>query len=175
LADYPTDLVRRHRLFDGTEITIRPIRPSDAQMEQAFVRHLSDDSRYFRFMAQLHELPPEKLKFFTEVDHDRHLALVATLERAGNETEIGVARYVASPEGNTCEFAIAVDDAWQGSGVAGILMLALINAARSRGLRRMEGYVLARNHKMLKFARQLGFTVHARPPGDDTVMVERPL
>ena len=33
-------------------------------MEQEFVRNLSDDSRYFRFMAQLHELPPQKLMRF---------------------------------------------------------------------------------------------------------------
>lgn len=175
MADYPNDLVSRHRLFDGTQITLRPIRPEDARMEQEFVRHLSDDSRYFRFMAQLHELPPEKLKFFTEVDYDRHLALVATLERAGTETEIGVARYVAAPQGDTCEFAIAVDDAWQGSGVAGLLMHALMKAARARGMRTMEGYVLASNRKMLKFARQLGFVQRGKAPDDDTIQVVRSL
>lgn len=144
-------------------------------MEQDFVRGLSDDSRYNRFMGQYRELSPGKLQYMTMIDYDRHMALVGTVMHDGREREIGVARYVASPDGVSCEFAIAVDDAWQGSGVAGILMAALIDAARARGLKTMEGFVLAGNHKMLKFARQLGFTAH-RDLGDrDTVHVVRSL
>jgi acetyltransferase len=154
---YPENLVRHRTLFDGTPVTIRPIRPEDSGMEQEFVRHLSDDSRYFRFMGSLRELPSQKLKFFTEIDYDRHMAFVATIERDGEEVEIGVARYVATENPQSCEFAITVDDAWQGSGVAGLLMISLEDAARVHGFRTMEGIVLASNHKMLKFARQLGF------------------
>ena len=175
MAEYPAQLVRTRHLFDGTEVTIRPIRPQDATMEQDFVRGLSDDSRYNRFMGQLRELSPRKLQYMTAIDYDRHLALVGTVVRDGKEAEIGVARYVRNPDGEGCEFAIAVDDAWQGSGVAGILMAALIDAARERGLKAMEGFVLASNYKMLKFARQLGFAAH-RDIGDcDTVHVVRPL
>ena len=68
----------------------------------------------------------------------RHLALVAIIRRADQDVEIGVARYVAGPQGDDCEFAIAIDDEWQGSGVAGILMLSLIDAARARGMRRWK-------------------------------------
>lgn len=175
MSGYPEQLVRRHRLTDGTEIVVRPIRPEDAAIEQEFVRSLSDDSRYFRFMAQLHELPPEKLKFFTEVDYDRHLALIATIERDGQEMAVGVARYVAADPSDRCEFAIAIDDAWQGSGLAGVLMLRLMQAARERGFKTMEGFVLANNHRMLKFARQLGFVLQRRSPDDDTVHVVRAL
>ena len=83
--------------------------------------------------------------------------------------EIGVARYVAGPSGDDCEFAIAIDDTWQGSGVAGILMLSLIDAARARGMRKMEAFILASNDKMIKFARQLGFEV--RRDADDPGMM----
>ncbi|MFN4326028.1 MAG: GNAT family N-acetyltransferase [Azonexus sp.] len=159
MADYPAELVRQRCLFDGTPVTIRPIRAEDAAMEQDFVQHLSADSRYKRFMSTLKELPPGKLKYLTEIDYVRHLALVAIIEQDGRPVEIGVARYVAGPSGDDCEFAIAIDDAWQGSGVAGILMLSLIDAARARGLRRMEAFILASNDKMIKFARQLGFEV----------------
>jgi acetyltransferase len=157
MAEYPEHQVRRRILFDGTPVTIRPIRPEDSGMEQEFVRHLSNDSRYFRFMGSLRELPSKKLKFFTEIDYDRHMAFIATVEREGAEVEIGVARYVATETPDSCEFAVTVDDAWQGSGVAGLLMISLENAAREHGFKTMEGIVLASNHKMLKFARQLGF------------------
>lgn len=169
MADYPVELVRQRYLFDGTPVTIRPIRAEDAAMEQDFVQHLSADSRYKRFMSTLKELPPGKLKYLTEIDYVRHLALVAIIEQDGRPVEIGVARYVAGPSGDDCEFAIAIDDAWQGSGVAGILMLSLIDAARARGMRKMEAFILASNDKMIKFARQLGFEV--RRDADDPGMM----
>jgi len=141
-------------------------------MEQAFVRHLSDDSRYFRFMGSMRELPPKKLKTFTEIDYDRHMAFVATILREGKELEVGVARYVATENPDSCEFAVTVDDAWQGSGVAGLLMISLQDAARAHGFKTMEGIVLATNHKMLKFARQLGFKRHRIQGEADTVRIE---
>lgn len=175
MADYPEALVRNHYLFDGSQVTIRPIRPDDAAMEQDFVRHLSKESRYARFMATLKELPPAKLRYLTEPDYDRHMALVATVARDGHEVEVGVVRYVVGPDGRGCEFAIAVDDAWQGTGVAGLMMFELMVIARERGLTTMEGSVLAVNVKMLKFARQLGFSVHHDPDDRETVRVVRAL
>ena len=169
MADYPAELVRNRFLFDGSPVTIRPIRADDKPMEQDFVQHLSADSRYKRFMSTLKELPPGKLKYLTEIDYVRHLALVAIIRREAQDVEIGVARYVAGPQGDDCEFAIAIDDEWQGSGVAGILMLSLIDAARVRGMRRMEAFILASNDKMIKFARQLGFDV--RRDADDPGMM----
>ena len=172
MAEYPQRLVRQRVMFDGTPVTIRPIRPEDSGMEQEFMRHLSEDSRYFRFMGSVRELPPKKLKFFTEIDYDRHMAFVATIAREGKELEIGVARYVATENAGSCEFAVTVDDAWQGSGVAGLLMISLEDAARQHGFKTMEGIVLASNHKMLKFARQLGFKSHRLAGEADTVHIE---
>jgi len=174
MAEYPQSLVRRHLLFDGREVFIRPIRPEDKNIEQDFVRGLSSDSRYYRFMEQLNELSPRKLKYFTEIDYDRHMALVAVDRREGRDTEVGVARYVAEPGSASCEFAIVVDDAWQGTGLAGVLMANLIDAARGHGFRTMESTVLTGNHKMLKFARQLGFRVVSEPgdPGMRRIVLE---
>jgi acetyltransferase len=80
-----------------------------------------------------------------------------------------------SPIGSDCEFAIAVDDAWQGRGLAGILMSALIDAARAAGLARMDGDVLAANHRMLRFVRQLGFHLRHNPDDPQVVRAERAL
>ncbi|MDA8108387.1 MAG: GNAT family N-acetyltransferase [Betaproteobacteria bacterium] len=175
MSEYPNELIRKRHLPDGTEVTIRPIRPEDSVMEQEFARHLSEDSRYCRFMGHVAELPEKKLRYFTDVDYERHMALVATVARDGKELEIGVARYVATAQPNSCEFAVTVDDAWQGTGIAGLLMLALIDSARAHGYRTMEGKVLRTNFKMLKFARQLGFVARRDPEDGDTVTVVKPL
>ncbi len=88
---------------------------------------------------------------------------------------MGVVRYIVDPAGTGCEFAIAVDDAWHGSGLAGILMHDLMDIARSRGLATMEGIVLATNSRMLRFTRQLGFRQERDPEALDTVRVVRSL
>ena len=175
MADYPAELERERTLFDGRKVLIRPIRPGDAAMEQDFVRHLSPDSRYARFMATLNELPANKLRYLTEVDYEHHMGLVALVEDAGRTVEVGAARYVLDPDGKNCEFAVTVDDAWQGSGIAGVLMFTLMDVARSRGIDTMDGLVLASNHKMLKFARQLGFSQARIPDDPGTVRVFRTL
>ena len=156
-------------------VTVRPIRPADLPLEADFVRHLSSESRYQRFLATVSELSDRKLHYFTEVDQLGHVALAATVARDDGEAIVGVARYIVEPAGTSCEFAIAIDDHWQRSGLAGILMHELIAVARARGLASMEGTVLAANTRMLKFVRQLGFRQRRDPDDRDTVRVERRL
>ena len=142
-------------------MTIRPIRPEDAEMEQQFVRSLSDESKYYRFMDTLRELTQSMLIRFTQVDYDREMALVATLpDEHGNELQIGVARYVTNPDGETVEFALAVADEWQKHGVGRKLMSVLIECARQKGYRAVVGDVLTQNSKMFRLVTSLGFSVH---------------
>jgi acetyltransferase len=169
------ELPHTRHVVDGTAVTVRPIRPDDLPLEADFVRHLSSETRYKRFLVTVSELSDRKLHYFTEVDQVSHVALAATVERDGREAIIGVARYIVDPSGRGCEFAIAVDDAWQGSGLAGILMHTLGDLARARGLTAMEGTVLATNTRMLKFTRQLGFTQQRDAEDRETVRVVRRL
>jgi acetyltransferase len=169
MHSYPDHLVTSLILRDGTRVKIRPIRAEDADIEQAFVRGLSDESRYFRFMDMLRELSPQMLKQLTDIDYHNQMALIAVTESKGRETEIAVARYVVVPGGENCEFAIVVDDDWQGKGIATPLMQSLIESARQRKLRNMIGIVLTSNHRMLHFVSRLGFHA-AMDPEDPTQM-----
>jgi acetyltransferase len=126
-------------------------------------------------MQTLNELSHPKLKYLTDVDYVRRLELVATVAGEDGEREVGAAMYAAEADGESCEFAIAVDDAWQGTGVAGILMIDLMDAARQRGLREMIGLVLAENHRMVKFVRQLGFTLRRDPTDPHIFVATKPL
>jgi acetyltransferase len=164
-----SDLRPSQHTVGAARVTVRPLSREDAPLEAEFVRSLSAESRYMRFQAALRELPPAKLRFLTDVDQQRHVALAATVQRDGGEAIVGVARYAVDDDGGDCEFAIAVRDDWQRTGVAGLLMQRLIDVARARGLRSMHGSVLASNARMLKFMRQLGFAA-AREPGDATLV-----
>ncbi|MGB4225088.1 MAG: GNAT family N-acetyltransferase [Candidatus Dechloromonas phosphoritropha] len=166
---YPVHLTQEWQMKDGTVVTIRPIRPEDAEMEQEFVMGMSDESRYYRFMDTLRELTPTMLVRFTQIDYDREMALVAThAGDEGKETQIGVARYVVNPDGESVEFALAVGDAWQKCGVGRKLMTALIDCARQKGYRAVVGDVLSTNSKMFSLMTSLGFSIHPHP--DDTVV-----
>jgi acetyltransferase len=87
------------------------------------------------------------------------MALIATTEEGGQEIMLGVARYIINPDGESCEFATAVADAWQGRGIGQKLMRMLMEVARDKGLRVMESEVLARNAGMLELAEALGFEI----------------
>lgn len=160
---YPTDLASVAPLPDGSSVTLRPIRPEDAEMEQEFVRNLSHGSRYFRFMNTVRELTPAMLVRFTQIDYDREMAFVAVREEGEREIEIGVARYITSPDARTCEFAIVVADAWQGKGLGRRMLERLVEVARWRGLRTMVGHVLGGNQAMLGLCKKLGFEISDHP------------
>jgi acetyltransferase len=99
------------------------------------------------------------IHFFTHIDYQRHMAFVC--EHAGRL--VGEARYVANPDQRSCEFGVVVADDWRKSGIAGLLMQALIEAARAAGFETMDGLVLRTNRPMLRFVRALGFEIAPEP------------
>ena len=173
---YPVHLIQEWQMNDGKVVTIRPIRPEDAELEQNFVKAMSDESRYYRFMDTLRELTQTMLVRFTQIDYDREMALVATMtDDEGKESQIGVARYVGNPDGESVEFALAVGDDWQKCGVGRKLMTALIDCARMKGYRAVVGDVLSTNSKMFRLMTSLGFTIHPHPEDTAVKRVVKPL
>ncbi|BCK87606.1 protein lysine acetyltransferase Pat [Sideroxyarcus emersonii] len=172
---YPTHLVSQWQLADGTDITIRPIRPEDAALVKRFVHDLSEESKYFRFMNSVQELTEDMLARLTQLDYSREMALIAVVDEAGVEVEIGVARYAINPDGNTCEFALVIADNMAGKGLGQKLMVSLMEAARSKGLSTIEGEVLNNNHRMLKLMTRLGFAIKSSEDDPAVMKVTKPL
>jgi acetyltransferase len=172
---YPAHLARTVQLNDGTDIVIRPIRPEDAEIEAQFIRDLSDEARYFRFMNSLQELSQEMLVRFTQIDYHNEMALIAVTMTDAGEEQIGVARYTTNLDKTSCEFALVVSDQWQSRGIAHHLMRNLMDVARDRNLERIEGQVLSKNSRMLDLMTSLNFSISNDP--DDTAVkrVERRL
>ncbi|HYJ18020.1 MAG TPA: GNAT family N-acetyltransferase [Burkholderiales bacterium] len=162
---YPAELVEKFKLRDGANVTIRPIRAQDIGIERTFVRDLSTESRYFRFLHTLRELDEQTLIRLTDIDYDHDMALVAVVCENDLEVQIGVARYVVGSSGKDCEFAVAIADSWQGKGIGMRLMVNLLRAARERGLEMVEGFVLYGNQAMFALAAALGFRIE--PIGGD--------
>ncbi|HEY2769864.1 MAG TPA: GNAT family N-acetyltransferase [Solirubrobacteraceae bacterium] len=150
-------------------VEIRPIEPDDKQALREGFERLSERSRYRRFLAPHGTLSAEELRYFTEVDHHDHEALVAIDPESGEG--VGVARYVRLREDPAlAEMAVAVLDDWQGQGVGSRLVLELAKRARSEGIRGFTALLLAENNEMLGLMRELG-DVHVLESGLGTVNV----
>ncbi|QDL55481.1 GNAT family N-acetyltransferase [Rhodoferax aquaticus] len=184
ILPYPSQHEQLWPLRGGGECTVRPVAPDDATMLQEFVRHLSPESRYFRFVSSMQELPPNMLSRFTLIDYDREMALIAVVKESltdasGTATEVsrvvGVSRYITNPDRSTCEFSLVVADDFKGRGLGSRLMLSIMDFAREKGLTEIQGLVLANNTTMLKLMRGLGFAVKAYPDDPDFKLVTHQL
>jgi len=170
---YPRHLVQPLPLSNGHVGVLRPIRPDDAELLQTFVRELSQEARYMRFVSMMRELTPHMLSRYTHVDYHRELALVATAEAPHGHGQprqaiIGLAHYLRNPDGQGAEYALVIADHWQGHGLGRRLMTRLIEVARQQGLTYIEGLVLANNRPMLGLMMSLGM-INDPDPDDDTM------
>ena len=184
ILPYPARYEQVWPLRGGGEYTIRPIHPDDAQMLQDLVHGLSAESRYYRFVSSMTELPPAMLSRLTLIDYDREMALVAihrtrSVNNEGEtvETEriVGVSRYITNPDKSSCEFSLVVADDFNGKGLGSRLMLSIMEEARDKGLTEIEGLVLANNSGMLKLMKGLGFAIKPFPDDPDFKLVTHPL
>jgi len=180
ILPYPSQHEQLCPLAGGGEYIVRPVHPDDASMLQNFVRGLSPESRYFRFVSSMQELPATMLSRFTLIDYDREMALVALIteeskDAQGNSVEstriVGVSRYITNPDRASCEFSLVVADEFKGKGLGSRLMLSIMDFAREKGLTEIEGLVLANNPNMLKLMRGLGFAVKSFPEDPDFKLV----
>ena len=159
-------------LRDGRAVHLREMRPADeAELLQAFGR-MSDDARYMRFMRSVREPNLERLRKALASFPEDGLGIVATVPAADGIDIVGSAIFVIGNDRSTCEFAINVGSAFGGVGLARTLMTALIESAKKRGLREMEGFVLAENQPMLRLASRLGFDI-APDPDDRAIRLCR--
>ena len=184
ILPYPARFEQVWPMRGGGEYTVRPIHTEDAQMLQDLVQSLSSESRYFRFVSSMIELPPTMLAKLTLIDYDREMALVAVYkERQAQENGeivereriIGVSRYITNPDQTTCEFSLVVADDFSGKGLGSRLMESIMDVARERGLTEIIGLVLTNNDGMLRLMRGLGFTVKTYPEDPDFRLVTHPL
>ena len=169
LESYPAHLSRTWSLASGESLRVRPVRHDDGELEEAFVRALSLESRYQRMLSGGTKVTPEWIDSMTHIDYQHHMAFAVTTVVDGVEQFVGVGRYVVDSHKSTAEIALVLADAWQGRGLGRRLLATLLEHAQTAGVREAVGVVLATNKAMLRLARSMHFAVTAEP-GDATVV-----
>ena len=169
IEPYPNQYTTAWKLKDGMPITVRAIRPEDEpQIVELHASH-SEQTIRMRFFSMVKEHSRDSLIRLCHIDYAREMALVAEARREdGTPYFLGVARYYMDPESREGEFAVVVNDRWQGQGLGQHLMRRLIEVARERGVHKLVGNVLCENTPMLKLAEELGFEVPACRVGETT-------
>ncbi len=160
---YPRQWVSERLLKNDELATIRPVLPRDSAILADFVRGMSNETRYFRFISSISELTPRMLASLSHIDYDREMALLAVVQKDEKDTLIGTARYIDNFDDKSCEFAVVLADEYQGLGLASYLMRQLFQVAADKGIKVMKGIVLAENKHMIEFCRHLGFTIQRDP------------
>ncbi len=142
-------------LPDGKLVELRAIRPSDRdKLREEFLK-LSKASVRDRFFSIKLDLTPSELTYFTEVDFDHHLALVAELVSGSSRQPAAVGRLVRlTGQADHCEIAITVTDSMQGHGIGKIMLEHLIDCARQLGVRHMDASIMADNNRMMRLIRK---------------------
>jgi RimJ/RimL family protein N-acetyltransferase len=145
-------------LRDGRQIEIRAFRPEDRPAFITAAGEVGPRSRYLRFFTLKREFSEREREFFLNVDFDKHVALVAVTEEAGQKVIIGAGRYVGVEPGKA-EVAFTVIDRYQGQGIGASLLRHLVIVAREAGLHELIAEVLPENKSMLHLFQKSGLPV----------------
>ena len=104
---------RQFHLPGGEQLSVRPLHRDDGARLQAYVRSLSPQARYNRFLGAVSELPQAEL---ARMETDASATLIAETDVNGSPAIVGEARYAIATDGRGGEFAVSVAEAWRGKG-----------------------------------------------------------
>jgi RimJ/RimL family protein N-acetyltransferase len=156
------------KLKDGTEVTVRAIRPDDGPAILEAFRELDAESIYRRFFSPKKELSDAELKQLTAVDFQSVMALVVTGLEDDTEILLGGGRLATEggDDPQSAELAFLTAGAQRGRGIASLLLRHLARLGREAGLSRLEAEVLAENQAMLNIFRHSGMPLVQRREGN---------
>lgn len=147
---------RTLRLRDGRTVSVRPVRPADAERLRAFDGRLSDASRSFRYLGWIPRLSPEGALAMATVDFRESFALVATAHPEADE-HIVADRRLASDLPGTADIAVAVAEDCQDVGLGPAMIRLVLAVAAGAGLGTVVAQVREDNLHMIHVLRCLGF------------------
>jgi acetyltransferase len=169
LRPYPEEYVRKMKLADGSEVTLRPIKPEDEPLWMELLRSCSRETIYSRFRYFFFWESHEVATRYCYIDYDREIAIVAEITEGDRRRLIGVGRLVADPMRESVEYAVLIGDAWQEMGLGSILTDYGLEIARDWGIKRFTAVTTSDNQRMLAVFRKRDFTIS---PDAESSLVE---
>jgi acetyltransferase len=158
---------------DGTEVTLRPIRPEDEPLMGKFHETLSDRSVYMRYFSSpslSSRVAHERLVRICFADYDRVMALVVDHKDmvTGQHRILGVGRLIKLHPKNEAEVAILVSDQCQKQGLGIELLRRAVQIACDEKLSSVSAEMLRDNLTAQSIFKKVGFRL--RLHGDSSSM-----
>ena len=151
------DLPLRAVLRNGEIVLIREIGPEDRRLMREGFDKLSNQSRFFRFLAPHGDLSEAELDRFTEENTDEHFAIGAASVGVETDMPLATARYVRVSEGaNVAEFALTIIDSHQKLGLGSLLLRCLADVAVDSGITGFRAVLHHGNTGMKALLRSFG-------------------
>jgi GNAT superfamily N-acetyltransferase len=145
----PKEMRSTYLMPNGTQVTFRPVHPTDPPRMRELFYALSQQTMYYRFMSHQKMVSRQQIQDFVYIDHRNDVAIVGTLPEAHGEEIIALGNYYLDPKSNRAEVAFVVHDKWQRQGIGTFLLRYLGRIARRNGIRGFTAEVLAENKPML--------------------------
>jgi acetyltransferase len=164
---------RRVTLRDGEKVLLRPLTPRDVALYPDFLSEVTPDDLRLRFFAPMRQVSPDLIDRLIHYDPQKAMAFIAVSEASGRM--LGVVRLHDDAEGDTAEFAILVRTRLKGHGLGWLMMKHMIANAKEKGLKTVQGQVLAENVTMLHMCEELGFHMADDPAERGVKVVTLPL
>lgn len=158
-AMYPEEQETTMTLDDGTEIHIRPVRPTDESMLKEMFYSLSRKTIFQRFMHTQTAMPHPELQKHVNVDYRNEMMFVALVQEEDAVRMIAIGDYSRDPATNMADCAFLVHDDFQGKGLGTQLLRMLMNHARHQSIKGFTADVLANNKHMLHIFNKSGCAV----------------
>jgi len=164
IRPYPSQYVWQWMMEDGTDVTIRPIRPEDEPLMVTFHSLLSERTVYLRYFSALglrKRVDHERLLRVCFGGYDREMVLVAEAKdpATGGRRILGVGRLnKLRTDNDEAEVAVLIADPYQNRRLGTELLRRSIEVARHEKLIRLVAELLRDNVGMERLFRRFNFT-----------------
>jgi acetyltransferase len=174
IRPYPSQYTYEFKAKDGSQMTIRPVRPEDEPMMVKFHETLSDRTVYMRYMHPMllsQRAAHERLARICHGDYNREITLVAEQPdpETGKPRIVGAARMSKLHGMDEARFSVLISDCCHGLGVGSELVRRLIDVARGEKLMNIFAEMTPDNVAMQRIFQKLGFEL--KPTEDDKMIV----
>lgn len=148
----------RHRLPNGRQVLVRPVRPEDAEPLRAGLALLEPTSLRTRLAGTEGEIGAEAAQRLTRLNPRTDFMLVAGDPEPPGEAVIAALAHVRTDAAaHRGEFLVLVSPFVAGMGIGRYLLTRVVKWARGRRVDLLQGDLPAHNAAMLDLATSLGF------------------
>jgi acetyltransferase len=163
-------------LEDGTQVILRPIKPTDDELMLELFDSFSEETIHLRFFSFMKNMPKDRLEKFTHIDYEKQMAIVALVDEGDRERIVAVGRYSVLPSyPYEAEFAVVVQDSYQRRGIGTEVLQHLVHIARHKGVRVVVADVMQENYRIFALLRKSGLSISKKNWEDGIMRVEIPI